>query len=323
MSPKPTLARAYFAIQALIGIAWWTAVFHHAGLRDATLGDADPARWVVPDVALFILPSVVLCVAPPRSWATRLSLVALIAWTTGVIAVFGWRSLDAGRGAWGVIAMTFSLAGTVLAGMRLARGPLAAGLCFPLPLRIRPAAEASAMRNGVRTSIQIVCFWGFFLAVAPGFLCALEQRWNLRYPPLSSGGVTIAGWVVLVSMSLLGLWSAKEMVFRGRGTPLPSDTARELVTTGPYACVRNPMAVAGILQGMGVGFICGSWLVVAYALTGSIVWNTLARPYEEADMAVRFGPAFEDYRSRVRCWIPSLGGPYKSACRRSSPGTER
>jgi protein-S-isoprenylcysteine O-methyltransferase Ste14 len=306
MNPRPTLARAYFALQALLGIAWWAAVFRHAGLRDATLGEADPARWVVPDVAFFVLPSLVIAGAAPGSRATKLSLVALIAWTTCVIAVFGWRSLDAGRGAWGVIGMTFALAGTVLAGMRLARGPLAAGLCFPLPLRIRPAAEASAMRNGIRTSIQIVCFWGFFLVVAPWFLCALEQRWNLRYPPLSSSVVTIVGWILLATMSLLGLWAAKEMVFQGRGTPLPSDTARLLVTTGPYAFVRNPMAVAGILQGVGVGLIGGSWLVVAYALTGSIVWNTLARPYEEADMADRFGPAFEDYRARVRCWIPSL-----------------
>src|SRR5688572_32903785 len=97
------------------------------------------------------------------------------------------------------------------------------------------------------------------------------------------------------------------MVTRGRGTPLPSDAARELVTTGPYSFVRNPMAVAGILQGVGIGLVHGSWLAVAYALTGSVVWNMLARPYEEADMAERFGVAFEDYRRRVQCWIPKIG----------------
>jgi protein-S-isoprenylcysteine O-methyltransferase Ste14 len=102
------------------------------------------------------------------------------------------------------------------------------------------------------------------------------------------------------------------MVTHGRGTPLPSVTARRLVTSGPYSFVRNPMAVAGILQGLAVGLILGSWLVVAYALTGSIVWNTLARPYEEADLRERFGEEFEAYRRRVRCWIPGIG--------RSTPG---
>jgi protein-S-isoprenylcysteine O-methyltransferase Ste14 len=208
--------------------------------------------------------------------------------------------------------MACAFTGSTLAGIRLAQGPLGAGACFPLPLRIRPAPEASAFRHLAVTGVQIVIFWGLFLGVFPRVITLLEVRWNLGWPPLSSAGVALAGWVLFTTQSLLGLWSAFEMVTRGRGTPLPSETARRLVTSGPYAIVRNPMAVAGILQGLAVGLILGSWLVVAYALTGSVVWNTLARPYEEADLRDRFGEEFESYRRRVRCWIPGLG--------RSRPG---
>ncbi|WP_341873828.1 isoprenylcysteine carboxylmethyltransferase family protein [Leucobacter coleopterorum] len=80
--------------------------------------------------------------------------------------------------------------------------------------------------------------------------------------------------------------------------------ARQLVVTGPYRFVRNPMAVAGVSQAVAVGLMMNSWLVVAYALCGSLVWNWIIRPLEEADLAERFGAAFEEYRAQVACWIP-------------------
>jgi protein-S-isoprenylcysteine O-methyltransferase Ste14 len=37
--------------------------------------------------------------------------------------------------------------------------------------------------------------------------------------------------------------------------------ANRLVVVGPYRIVRNPMAVAGALQTIGVGLWVGSWAV--------------------------------------------------------------
>ena len=306
--PPPGIARAYFAVQAVLTLAWWIAVFVDDGIRAAMFGDADPRIWVAPDVLFFAVTSLLAARLAAGSRALTVVLAILLTWNAFVLVVFGWLSLDGGRGAWGVIAMAFAFTGSVLAGMRLAIGPLAAGRCFPSPLAIRPAAEASTARHLLRTFIQIVFFWGLFLGVLPWAIARLEIRWNLQWEPLLSPGITITGWILFATMGLLGLWSAVEMVIRGRGTPLPSDAARELVTTGPYPLVRNPMAVAGILQGIAIGLVHGSWLAVAYAFTGSLVWNTLARPYEEADLQARFGSAFEDYRRRVRCWIPRIGG---------------
>ena len=74
---------------------------------------------------------------------------------------------------------------------------------------------------------------------------------------------------------------------------------------GSYRFVRNPMAVAGALQTIGVGLILGSWVVVVIAVAGAVAWNVGIRPGEEADLADRFGAAYDRYRSQVRCWIPS------------------
>lgn len=73
------------------------------------------------------------------------------------------------------------------------------------------------------------------------------------------------------------------------------------------------MALAGITQGAAVGFVAGSWLVIAWALAGSIVWNWMVRPVEEADLLARFGAPYAAYRDSVRCWIPGRPVPASGA----------
>lgn len=105
----------------------------------------------------------------------------------------------------------------------------------------------------------------------PIALAVLEQRWAVALPfPQFAGPFGIA---VLLLDSALGLWSAVVMSMRGDGTPLPSAMPNRLVIAGPYRWIRNPMAVAGIAQGAAVGLILQSWLVVAYTVVGSLVWN--------------------------------------------------
>jgi protein-S-isoprenylcysteine O-methyltransferase Ste14 len=155
-----------------------------------------------------------------------------------------------------------------------------------------------------RTLVQLLVFWGFFLGAVPLVLSWVEQRWQLAVPFPSIAAT--AGMAVFVLASILGFWSAAAMSTRGGGTPLPSAMPNRLVVAGPYRYVRNPMALAGIVQGAAVGLMLGSWLVVVYAVAGSIVWNCIVRPLEEADLEARFGDDFRSYRNSVRCWWPRL-----------------
>ena len=50
----------------------------------------------------------------------------------------------------------------------------------------------------------------------------------------------------------------------------------------------------------------GSWLVVLYALAGSLLWNWVVRLLEEADLEARFGAEFVAYQERVACWVPRV-----------------
>lgn len=119
-------------------------------------------------------------------------------------------------------------------------------------------------------------------------------------------GTPPLGLALVVAGSALGLWSAAAMSTKGGGTPLPSAMPNSLVVAGPYRFVRNPMAVAGIVQAAAVGLLLSSWLVIVYAIGRALVWNYAVRPLEEADLEARFGDDFRRYRSELRCWWPRL-----------------
>ena len=75
-----------------------------------------------------------------------------------------------------------------------------------------------------------------------------------------------------------------------------------LVRAGAYGYVRNPMAVAGIGQGVAVALGLVSWLVLANAVSGALLWHFGIRQVEERDLAARFGRAYADYRAAAPLW---------------------
>lgn len=165
----------------------------------------------------------------------------------------------------------------------------------------------------LKTLCQTIVFWSVFLFALPAGVVALESS-------VGSGGWQFGGpacaWCGGSLFALggsLGLASGLVMAVRGRGTPLPADCARELVVVGPYRYIRNPMAVAGLTQGVAVGVFLGSPAVIAYAVLGGPVWHLFVRPWEEADLERRFGEPYRRYRAAVRCWLPRLPG-YRPTC---------
>ena len=299
MTPWAGWGRAYFAIQAIAGFAWWTAVFASPWVREATLGTLDPAAVAVFDIPLFVVASAV------AAFGVRAAAVGAAGWTGAVavaLAVYATVTTEAG---WGVLAMGAASAGSLIALCLVVLGRVPTAWINGGPFAFRPASSRPKAAIHVASTFgQIALFWGFFLVVVPWAIAFLEQRWAVALPfPLFAGPV---GTALLVLASALGIWSAVVMSTLGDGTPLPAAMPNRLVIAGPYRWVRNPMAVAGIVQGAAVGIILQSWLVVAYAVAGSLVWNYAVRPLEESDLQKRFGEEFQQYRDMVRCWLPRL-----------------
>ena len=161
----------------------------------------------------------------------------------------------------------------------------------------------SASRNVMHTLFHGLVFDVVCLVLLPVLVLLAEQE--LDIPPLHHADLFWPLLAIIVVLNLaVGMGSGVVMAIRGNGTPLPVETASTLVTTGPYAYLRNPMASVGILQGVLLGVALASTGVVAYALLGAVVWHGFVRPIEEADLEHRFGDAFRQYRDSVPLWIP-------------------
>jgi protein-S-isoprenylcysteine O-methyltransferase Ste14 len=290
---------AFFALQGAAVLAWWVMLWR----MPATRAWFTPPGWPPSTLTAFWLPDLGL--------AAGGSLAAAWLSLRGRPSAGAMRWLVAGAMAYGTLfclGASLATGGAWLSVGLMTPGALASlalALIGSLPADrlVRPSDPGSAGRHLARTLTQIVVIWGVMLGVVPRAL--LEVDAALGLPRWAWPGQGMAAVALFVAFSALGLWGAFTFATRGDGTPLPSHAPRRLVVRGPYAHVRNPMAVSGLGQGLAVALGAGSWLLLAYVAAGCLLWNYGVRPSEERDLLRRFGASYEDYRRRVRCWIPS------------------
>lgn len=92
----------------------------------------------------------------------------------------------------------------------------------------------------------------------------------------------------------------------GNGTPAPWDPTTRMITSGPYAYVRNPMITGVVLILAGEALMLGSWAVGIWALV-FLALNMFYFPLsEEPGLRKRFGKEYEEYCQNVPRYIPRL-----------------
>ena len=97
------------------------------------------------------------------------------------------------------------------------------------------------------------------------------------------------------------LW---EFAARGRGIPAPIDHPKQLVVTGLYRFVRNPMylGVFALMTGEVVLFQSRSLLV--FTIGWFLFVHLVVILYEERHLRRKFGDSYVLYCGAVRRWIP-------------------
>lgn len=152
-----------------------------------------------------------------------------------------------------------------------------------------------------RAFLQAVCFSGSFLfvvaAVANG---SGRLEWLTHITPFRLDLLAI----VFFLAALPGLSAVQEFAVIGQGTPLPFDPPRQLVRSGIYRYIANPMqsSTALLLIVVAIGLKL-PWLFVGSLV--SIVYSAgLAAWDEDSDLRQRYGQSFLDYRTQVRNWLP-------------------
>src|SRR6201988_659639 len=138
-----------------------------------------------------------------------------------------------------------------------------------------------------------------FFVVAPSTLAGLVpwsiKGWQLQ-PPVLGLELTRGLGAIMILAGVPGLVDAfARFALHGLGTPAPIAPTRNLVVTGLYRYVRNPIygAVVAIILGQAVLF--GAWRLMIY---GGLMWlafHAFALAYEEPVLAQTFGAQYEEF----------------------------
>jgi len=128
-----------------------------------------------------------------------------------------------------------------------------------------------------------------------------------RLDPLAKVAVSnlVAGFVLALGGILLRIWAS---AYVWPNIAAPSPQAREgMVTAGPYALVRNPIYLGGLLLVSGLTVGLGSPLAALTMLPPTLLTHYWQARYEESFLLSSYGKQFEDYRRSVPLLIPSPG----------------
>jgi protein-S-isoprenylcysteine O-methyltransferase Ste14 len=168
--------------------------------------------------------------------------------------------------------------------------------------RKRPAEEAETKRDSASYWGIAVEFAGlaFVWSVSRPYFSPLVQMPKSAEAAVSAIAVIIAFasvWLCGAAAKTLGKqWTYRARVIEGH----------ELITTGPYSLVRNPIYLGMFGMLVATGLAVGRWWTL---LTGAAVFlagTEIRIRAEEKLLRETFGAAFAEYAKRVPAFFPRI-----------------
>ncbi len=146
----------------------------------------------------------------------------------------------------------------------------------------------------LRAILAFLALPGVVAIFVPLLWLQLNMRTTLLYP---------AGLILLCFGFLILLWCVRDFYVAGKGTLAPWSPPVHLVVVGLYRHSRNPMyiAVTLILLGWAISFSCHGLLVYAACVAVGFYFRVIL--VEEPRLALTFGPAWTQYKNKVRRWF--------------------
>lgn len=123
-----------------------------------------------------------------------------------------------------------------------------------------------------------------------------------------------AGAVLALGGGLFGLWTVRSLPSMGSGHYVLAD--QPIVDRGPYARVRHPVYLCGIMIWLALPVAYASRAAAAVVALYVLPIYFLYAREEEKLMVEHYGAAYRDYRERVGMFLPRLRPAAPSARRR-------
>lgn len=113
------------------------------------------------------------------------------------------------------------------------------------------------------------------------------------------GVFRVSGMIVFAAGIFLIFWGINSLQ---RAVFIPDES---FIKTGPFALVRHPMYLGGIIGALGIAVFAGSPFGLLYAIILASVLSYIANS-EEEDLLLRFGNEYEIYKGKVPKIFPFL-----------------
>lgn len=141
-----------------------------------------------------------------------------------------------------------------------------------------------------------------------GFAGAVVFVADQRAPSigLDSASFRLAGLAVMVASIALTTKSQLDLRESWR-IGVDERERTELVTTGIYACIRNPIFTGMLLFGVGGALASPTWLGAAAAAIAFVGFELQVRRVEEPYLAKFHKERYEAYAARAGRFVPFLG----------------
>ncbi len=147
-----------------------------------------------------------------------------------------------------------------------------------------------------------------FFVIAPGVVAAVVP-WLItdwRFGADAGLGIGAVGVALIVTGLAVLIDCFVRFAVKGGGTPAPVAPPSQLVISGLYAHVRNPMYVGVLLAVFGQALLFASAALIAYGVTLWFVFLLFILYYEEPRLARAFPETYPPYAASVPRWIPRL-----------------
>ncbi len=100
------------------------------------------------------------------------------------------------------------------------------------------------------------------------------------------------------------------LAVRGLGLPFAGKLSSRLATDWMYAWTRNPMLLCTLFWFVSIALLRQSvWFLLWVLVDLSPGWVLFVKVYEERELSIRFGPAYDQYRSRTPFMWPRRPSP--------------
>jgi protein-S-isoprenylcysteine O-methyltransferase Ste14 len=166
-------------------------------------------------------------------------------------------------------------------------------------IRSRTKAVVQVGRGNVQSFVLLVASFGILQVPFTGSLAFLR---------VGLVPITLVAEVLGLVLAVGGLaFSVRARLYLGSNwSPMAMLKAGQvLVTSGPYAIVRNPIYLGITVAMIGTGLVFGGYrVIISYACVVLFSWVRIRG--EEQLLSARFGEEFARYKREVRAFIPGL-----------------